>query len=321
MSVSILVVDDDPALVQVTGAMLSDLGRVRFATSGQAALRQIALERPDIVLLDAEMPEMGGFEVCRRIRASNELDDIPVIFVTMHTDEAFEARCLEAGAVDFLHKPVSRLLMRARVQTHLRLKQALDTVRRMALSDALTGLPNRRAFDHLFERAVRDALREGESLTLFLIDVDCFKQYNDLYGHPAGDACLSGVARAVAGALCRPTDVAARYGGEEFVVLLPKVAIEGAQQVGARILQAVSELRIPHQRSVFGPEGHVSASIGGAVWDGGAAAASECADAVADGLAVLTVADEALYSAKSAGRARLCLRSPDGSHRADGHPT
>lgn len=135
MSAAILVVDDDPLLVQLMGAMLGDLGRIRFATSAEAALGQIAAERPDLVLLDAEMPGMGGFELCRTIKSSLEWGEIPVIFVTAHDEQEYEVRCFDMGAADFIRKPVSRTILRARVQTQLRLTQALDTVRRMALTD------------------------------------------------------------------------------------------------------------------------------------------------------------------------------------------
>lgn len=135
MSASILVVDDDPLLVQMIGAMLGDIGRVRFATSGEGALRQMAQAIPDLVLLDAEMPGMSGLDVCRTIRSRAEYDDVPLIFVTAHRDDAFELRGLAAGAADFIHKPVSAPILRARVGTHLRLQQALDAVRRAGTID------------------------------------------------------------------------------------------------------------------------------------------------------------------------------------------
>lgn len=134
MSASILLIDDDPLLVQMLGAIIADLGRIRFATSGEAALRQMAQEAPDLVLLDAEMPGMCGLEVCRTIRSGAHYGDIPVIFVTAHRDEEFEMRGFDAGAVDFIHKPVSAAILRARVRTHARLKQAEDTIRRMGLT-------------------------------------------------------------------------------------------------------------------------------------------------------------------------------------------
>lgn len=306
MSASILLVDDDPLLVQMMGAMLADLGRVRFATSGEAALRQMAQEAPDLVLLDAEMPDMNGFEVCRRIRSSAEYEDIPVIFVTAHQDDAIEVQGFESGAVDFINKPVSPAVLRARVRTHVRLKRALDTIRRMALTDPLTGLTNRRAFDGMLAREWKQGLRQGRPLGLLMIDIDCFKQYNDTYGHPAGDACLAGVAHALQEALLRPHDSVVRYGGEEFAVLLPDTGLDGVRVVAGRLLQAVQGLGIPHRHGVGGA---VSISVGGAVLDSGADGARAALAGAASGL--VKRADQALYRAKQQGRARFCVEEPD----------
>lgn len=310
MSASILLVDDDPLLVQLIAAMLSDLGRIRFATSGDAALRLMAQETPDVVLLDAEMPGMSGVEVCRMLRSCGEYDDIPVIFVTAHRDEEFELRCFEAGAVDFIHKPVSAPLLRARVRTHVRLKLALDTIRRMALTDPLTGLTNRRAFDGLLARESKQAQRSSTPLGMLMVDVDFFKQYNDSYGHPAGDACLAGVAHALQDALMRPHDTVARYGGEEFAVLLPNAGIDGVRVVAERLLQAVRALEIPHRHGVGGK---VSISLGGAVMTPGPAdrgLAPVDSGATGSVAALVWRADQALYLAKQQGRARACFDEP-----------
>lgn len=218
---SLLLVDDDPKLIQLMGRLLGDLGRIRFATSGDAALRQAHAERPDLILLDAEMPGMNGFDTCAALKAAPDLSDVPVIFVTSHTDLDHEVRGFSVGAADFIHKPVSEHILRARVTTHLRLKQLSDELRRMANTDALTDLPNRRAFDAALAREWARSLRDTQPLCCLMVDVDHFKAYNDSYGHPAGDVCLNRVAQALRGALLRPTDMVARYGGEEFAVLLP----------------------------------------------------------------------------------------------------
>lgn len=303
MSASILVVDDDPLLVQLMGAMLGDLGRIRFATNGPSALQQLAHDRPDLILLDAQMPGMGGFEVCRAIRSSRDYDGIPVIFVTARHDEEFEVRCFEAGAADFIHKPVSAPVLRARVRSHVRLKRAQDSVRQLALTDALTGLSNRRAFDELLTREWKHAAREGRALGMLMIDVDCFKQYNDLYGHPAGDACLASVARAMRQALHRPHDTVVRYGGEEFAVMLPDISSDGLASVAQRLLEAVRSLRIPHQGGAA--DGIVSISLGGAIARPFQAHDGPVPIDCPTGLS--WHADQALYRAKAQGRARACL--------------
>lgn len=309
MPTSLLLVDDDPKLVQLMGRLLGDMGRIRFATSGEAALRQATVERPDLILLDAEMPGMNGFDTCAAIKATPDLSDVPVIFVTSHTDLDHEVLGFSVGAADFIHKPVSEPILRARVSTQLRLKQLSDELRRMASTDVLTDLPNRRAFDAALAKEWSRSLRESQPLCGLMLDVDRFKDYNDRYGHPAGDVCLHSVAQAIRGALLRPTDMVARYGGEEFAVLLPNTTREGGCLVAERLLQAVLDLRLPHERGVV--DGIVSISIGVAcsdetpVSDGGLASAPDVRASE-----LMLRADQALYLAKQHGRARAWMTEP-----------
>src|SRR5664280_2921064 len=170
--------------------------------------------------------------MCIRDRkAEPALADVPVIFVTSHSEAAFEVAGFEMGAADFIAKPVSAPLVLARVKTQLRVKRMGDELRRIATTDGLTGVANRRRFDESLEREWRRARRSGDPLALLMIDIDHFKLFNDRYGHPAGDACLRSVAQALVGASLRPADLVARYGGEEFVVLLPKTPRAGAEHL------------------------------------------------------------------------------------------
>lgn len=146
MNTSILLVDDNPGLIQVMGRMLSGLALLRFATDGSAALRQMRDSAPDLVLLDAEMPGLSGFEVCQAMQADPALKTIPVIFVTGHGAVDFELKGLELGAVDFISKPISEPLLVARVKTQLRIKRLTDELREVATMDALTRLANRAQF-------------------------------------------------------------------------------------------------------------------------------------------------------------------------------
>ena len=179
-----------PRTIQLLGRILSELGNLRFATSGEDALRLARESAPDLILLDAEMPGMSGFEVCEALKADPALADVPVIFVTSHSEPAFEVSGFELGAADFIAKPVSAPLVLARVKTQLRVKRMADELRRIATIDVLTGVANRRRFDESLEREWRRARRSGDPLALLMIDVDHFKLFNDRYGHPAGDACL-----------------------------------------------------------------------------------------------------------------------------------
>ena len=311
VSDSILLVDDDPGAIQLMGRILSGVGQLRFATNGEDALRLARAWAPDLILLDAEMPGMSGFQVCAALKAEPALADVPVIFISSHTEAAFEVAGFKTGAADFIAKPVSPALLFARVKTQLRLKYMADELRHISTTDFLTGVANRRGFDDLLEREWLRARRAGDPVTLLLIDVDNFKLYNDHYGHPSGDACLRSVAQALAGLSQRPADLVARYGGEEFVLLLPRTPRAGAEHVAHRILDAIAALDIPHAASPTA--GHVTVSVGVACYD----AASACwtnpsADfRSTDGLGarcsagdLLQAADRALYAAKRAGRAQ-----------------
>lgn len=314
MNDNILVVDDDPVTIQLLGRILSDLGNLRFATSGEDALRLARESAPDLMLLDAQMPGMSGFRVCEALKADPALADVPVIFVTSHGEAELEVIGFEMGAADFIAKPVSAPLVRARVKTQLRVKRMADELRRIAMIDVLTGVANRRRFDESLEREWRRARRSGTSLALLMIDVDCFKPFNDRHGHPAGDACLRSVAQALAGASLRPADLVARYGGDEFVVLLPQTPRGGAEHVAYGVLAAVAALGIAHGASLTARD--VTVSVGVACYDDDSAcwvppsANSGFSDdlrARCSAIDLVQAADRALYSAKNAGAAQARL--------------
>jgi PleD family two-component response regulator len=217
----ILLVDDDLGTIKLMSHMLTGIAEVQFATGGEDALSLIRDSPPALILLDAQMPGMTGFQVCETLKADVALAQIPVIFVTSRNEPAFEVAGFELGAVDFITKPVSPPLLVARVKTQLRLKQLSDELRHMATIDGLTNVANRRHFDDALNSEWMRLRRSGDPVSLLLIDVDHFKLFNDRYGHPAGDVCLQLVARALTQACLRPADLVARYGGEEFILLLP----------------------------------------------------------------------------------------------------
>jgi diguanylate cyclase (GGDEF)-like protein len=306
---TLLLVDDDPSIIQAASRLLSDFGRCRFARSATDALRLLRNEPVDLVLLDAEMPEMGGLEMLGVMQKSSELADIPVVLLTSHRDEATEEAAFAAGAVDYLSKPIRPGVLKARVNTQLRLSRALAEVRRLSRTDALTGLANRRAMQERLEREALRADRLLASTSVLMIDVDHFKAFNDLYGHAAGDQALIKVAECMSKAASRANDFCARWGGEEFVVLLPDTDSDGAMAVASHLHRAFAELAYPHEAS---PQGHLSASVGVATL----AALSfqrpigSLADSVQDRIEhLLSRADAALYRAKSAGRSRSELAS------------
>ena len=311
MNENILLVDDDVATIQLLANVLSDCADLRFATNGVDALRLAREWKPDLMLLDSEMPGMSGSAVCEELKADAELADVPVIFVTSHCQPGFEVSVLSLGAADFIAKPISAPLIHARVNNQLRIKRTLDELRRLAMVDGLTGVANRRQFDETLDREWRRSLRSGQPLALLLIDIDHFKLFNDQYGHPAGDACLRSVARAVMSVTRRPADLIARYGGEEFALLLPRTSRIGAEHMAQAVQDAVRGRHIAHEAS--STDQRVTVSVGAACydhdsscWTSPSAASRSC-----DGLSVrctpqqlVQAADKALYSAKHAGRGR-----------------
>lgn len=286
----VMVVDDDPAIIQVLHKILGDDYDVRFALSGADALRMIDAAAPDMLLLDIEMPQMSGVEVCRQLKANPAYARLPVLFATGHTETGMEIEALHAGGSDFIQKPLVPELVRARVRIHALLVTQSEKLREMVYVDGLTGLYNRRKFDEALENEWRWCRRRAAAFSILLLDIDHFKLYNDHYGHIRGDQCLEAVAKAAKRCLRRPHDLAARYGGEEFVFLLPDTGQDDAMKVAEDILAAVTALKIPHEASPVA--GIVTASIG--------VAGTVPAGDHAGGL--LEQADRALYRAKHHGR-------------------
>jgi len=291
----LLLVDDQPINIQVLYRIFSPDYRVLMATSGAKALELCRADPPDLVLLDVVMPEMDGYEVCRRLKSDEATCNIPVIFVTAHNDAAQETHGFEAGAVDFIAKPVNPATVRARVKTHLTLKHQSDLLRKMVFIDGLTGVFNRRCFDEQLSAEWRRAARNATSLGLLMLDIDHFKRYNDRYGHQQGDDTLRQVASAIKACLLRPGDLAARYGGEEFACILPGTDLEGALGVAERIEHVVRSLQIAHADSDTAAV--VTLSIGVALGKPGRDT---------DPSALLALADAQLYRAKHSGRGCVC---------------
>jgi diguanylate cyclase (GGDEF)-like protein len=293
---TILIIDDNVETIRLLSAMVRDQGKVLFATSGMAGLEVARAHRPQLILLDVEMNNMDGLAVCAQIMADPDLRHCPVIFVTANAGIDSEIACLDAGAVDFISKPLHAAVVQARVRTHLRLQAALARLDDLANCDGLTGLFNRRYFDEQLALEFSRHRRQQSPLGLAMLDVDFFKLFNDHYGHQLGDSCLQRVATALSTHTRRPGELVARYGGEEFVVLLPNTAPDEVQRYGSWICAHVAQLAIPHAASSIGP--HVTISVGLA------ALVPSRADTSAR---LLQAADQALYEAKRSGRNRSCM--------------
>jgi diguanylate cyclase (GGDEF)-like protein len=296
---TILVVDDTPTNIQVLAQALMNSYDIKVATSGSAALEIVmGNKKPDLILLDIMMPEMDGYEVCRRIKEEPSTWDIPIIFVTAKDEVSDQKRGFDLGAADYIAKPFELPLVMARINVHLRLKHKTERLERLALLDGLTDIPNRRALEDTLSRECGRSARERKPLSVLMIDVDHFKAFNDHYGHGAGDECLRAVAKALESALQRGTDYVGRYGGEEFVVILPDCDAAGALIVADRILGRISSLAIPHTFSETAD--HVTVSIG--------CESMQC-ETYTLNTELLEKADQVLYLAKEQGRNRVVSSS------------
>ncbi len=292
----ILIVDDTPANIQVLADALRDEYRVKFATNGQTALELAGREGdvPDIVLLDVMMPDMDGYDVIRGLQAVDATRTVPVIFITAKSDPDDEAQGFALGAVDYIAKPFHVPIVRARVRTHIDLKRKTDLLESLVRRDGLTRVANHRGFQERLQHEWLRARRNRWPLAVIMADVDCFKEYNDHFGHGAGDECLRVIASALSSAIRRPADFVARYGGDEFVALLPQTEVEGAQITAGRMRHAVEAAGMPHAFSSAGPIVTVSLGV-----------ASEIPRDDRPPAAIVDMADRALYRAKREGRNRV----------------
>jgi len=291
---TVLLVDDDVAdLKRLHGAFDGNC-RVLFATRGDEALLIAERERPDLIIMDTAMPGMDGHEVLRRLKADDRTLEIPVIALSGHGQTPDLWTGLEPGVVDYWSKPIRIEIARLRVRNHLELKRHRDTLSRLALTDTLCGIANRRGFDEGLDREWRRCLRSERPLALIKIDLDHFRAYNDSYGHQMGDECLRRVASLLEGTLERPGDLVARHGGEEFACILPETDITGALALAQKQCRIVAGAKIVHQVSPVLNVMTVSIGVASLVPDFQRKPAS-----------LMDRADEALYRSKTAGRNRV----------------
>lgn len=287
----ILIVDDSVENIRILSNILKGQAQIIFATTGHDCLALARERHPQVVLMDIDMPDMNGYEVCRKLKLDPETQNSAVIFITAHSEMSSEVKALESGGVDFITKPLNPPVVRARVQTHLTLQQQSAALLRLANRDSLTGLYNRRFFDRQLEKEFERHGRQGLPLGLAFIDVDNFKAYNDGYGHVEGDKCLRTVAQAIDAASRRPGEIAARYGGEEFVTILPYTSPENMQKYGEWICVRIRELGLPHRYSTTGSNVTISVGVTSMIPGESKTIAQ-----------LIGNADQAVYKAKSAGR-------------------
>jgi diguanylate cyclase (GGDEF)-like protein len=308
---NILVVDDSPTIRAALKSLLERMGHtVVEADDGKEALEMYRQNRPGLVLIDVVMPVMDGYEAAQHMRETSAEEWVPIIFLSSKEADQDLNRAIEAGGDDYLVKPVSFVVLNAKIRAlqrlesmrakQLEMSRDLATANRelekLSRQDGLTGIANRRYFDSYLLTEVRRGAREKAPVSLILSDVDHFKAFNDCYGHQAGDDCLRRVAAALSSAGRRPADLAARYGGEEFAMVLPGTALEGAVDVAKAVSRVIGGLAIPHARSAVDQSVTLSQGIVSLI--------PEKETASED---LIQHADQALYQAKQQGRNRYVV--------------
>jgi len=291
----ILIVDDERININILNALLKADYKLMAATNGEQAIKAAITGQPDLILLDILMPGMDGHQVCRKLKSNPATRTIPIIFITVMGDAENETMGFALGAVDYIPKPFNNAVVKARVGVHLRLKRQNDMLEKLASMDALTEVPNRRAFDQARTVEWRRCQRDNLPISFIMIDIDHFKQYNDNYGHGAGDECLSRMARAINACIHRPGDLLARCGGEEFVAIMSGTNSEGALQMARQFHAVVADLAISHEHSTVAQ--HVTISVG--------VVTTTQADVVTPEQ-LSEAADKMLYQAKESGRNTTC---------------
>lgn len=300
----ILVVDDVPVNIQLLVTYLAAEGYdVVSAKDGYDAMKAVKEHQPDLILLDVMMPKMNGFKVCEAIKSDDATKFIPVILVTALNELEDKVKGMNSGADDFLAKPFNKLELLVRVRSLLRIKHLHDELqekvielqrtkeelRQLAITDGLTGLYNYRYFKEQLLQELKRAQRHSLNISVVMIDIDHFKQYNDKNGHPAGDVVLKDIARLLRDNI-RNIDLAARYGGEEFSLILIETDKPSAKIVSEKIRKLVEDYGFAYESSQ--PDGKLTISTGVATFpeDG------------EDFDTLVSKADQRLYRAKEAGR-------------------
>ncbi len=290
-SIKVLIVDDDPAMLRLLSKWLESEGfQVLRASDGRQAMELIEAERPRLLVTDWEMPNVDGLELCRWVRTQNLGHYLYTIFLTMRTGSSDMLKCLEAGADDFLKKPIDRNELMARIRAGSRVTELEQHFSQLANVDAVTGLATRRVLLEDFNREWGRASRYRTPLSCVMIDIDFFKRVNDTHGHQAGDEVLRHIGQVLATGV-RASDFVGRFGGEEFFAVLPETTEQQAFEWAEMIRGKIAALSV----SVNDKTLNVTASFG---------VAQQLPD-TANTDALADMADQALVVAKRSGRDRV----------------
>jgi len=290
--VKILVVDDNAELRFVIKALLTQHGwEVVTASNGDEAYALLQRDdAPALAIVDWMMPGMSGPELCRKLRETDETGRTYILMLTGRRDTDDMVTALDSGADDFIAKPFNIDELQARIRAAQRLIIQREQLRTLANIDALTGILNRAAIQEALSRALEQAIREDSSVSVVLCDADRFKQVNDAYGHPVGDAVLRGLAKRLDEGL-RPSDTVGRYGGEEFLIVLPGSGLENAMAVAERVRNNVCGEPLQTAAGAL----PITVSLGVASGRGNNLSFDN----------LISAGDQALYRAKQRGRNRV----------------
>jgi two-component system chemotaxis family response regulator WspR len=318
-SIMVLLVDDQVMVAEAIRRALLGEPEIEFHyCSNPAEAVAIAKQvQPTVILQDLVMPAVGGLDLVRQYRADPDTRAIPIIVLSTKEEASIKSDAFRLGANDYLVKLPDRIELIARIRYHsaaylfqLQRDEAYRALRksqqalmetnlelqRLTNVDGLTGLSNRRYFDEYYETEWINAVREQKPVSILMVDIDHFKQYNDTYGHLAGDEILRSVALALKETFARPKDLAVRMGGEEFVVVLPHTSAAELAVLAKRAVLAVEALNLPHSASPVAD--HVTISVGGA---------TRTPEREEFSFSLVEAADKAMYEAKRAGRNRAVL--------------
>jgi len=293
----ILLIDNDPAQLMALGRILSPQYEVKMAKSGAAGIELAREQGIDLILLDLIMQDMSGFEALLRLKENDETKDIPAILISDSLSSEDEAKGLALGAVDYIRKPYTEIIVNLRVKIHLQLVTQMKSIKNFSLMDGLTGINNRRSFEQIIKSTWSYTKRTKGCFSVLMLGVDKFKPFNDKYGHLNGDISLKHVAGIIEKSLARGSDSVYRWGSDMFAVLLPATPIDGAMIVAERIRESIASALI----HLGGEPVSVTVSIG----VGSIAPADINKSFEESFVEFFTDIDKALYRAKENGHNRV----------------
>ncbi|WP_024655398.1 GGDEF domain-containing response regulator [Borrelia hispanica] len=286
----LLLVDDTPTNLDLLIDILQNDYDIRVALNGFDALKQVEIDKPDLILLDVLLPDVSGYEVCRRLKNDPETRDIAVIFISSRNSTDAQLEGFNVGGVDYILKPFNGRIINARIKTHLELKRLRDYFKNLARIDGLTQIPNRRFFTDKFAKSWMQALEHKDNVIVGMLDIDYFKKYNDNYGHTNGDECLKLIAKSLNKIAVKYKIDIARYGGEEFILFAVNKNLEEMIKIVSVLIEDIRNLEIVHEYSNISH--FVTVSIG----------LAEQVPQDSNFTNIIKLADDKLYEAKISGR-------------------